>query len=187
MRVTHLFSIFSSVAGSLAATYTSCSESQIATLEVAISRATTKAFAAIDYLEANPNGSDLQTTWYGEFSTERYNKVLTAFKKFAPDLATTFRYDCSCQSTAVLATIGGTYGDVRICSVFFDGWPETGHRSQWDTIIHEATHFRDVLRTRDSGYGVEYCKQFALEDPNKAVENADNHARFAVEVPPFGP
>lgn len=41
------------------------------------------------------------------------------------------------------------------------------------TIIHEATHFRDVLGTRDHGYGVEYCKQFAIEDPEKAVENAE--------------
>lgn len=41
------------------------------------------------------------------------------------------------------------------------------------TIVHEATHFRDVLGTRDHGYGVDYCQQFAREDPEKAVENAE--------------
>lgn len=41
------------------------------------------------------------------------------------------------------------------------------------TIIHEATHFRDTLRTVDHGYDVDYCKQFAREDPDKAVENAE--------------
>lgn len=72
------------------------------------------------------------------------------------------------------------------------------------TLIHEATHLRDVLGTSDHGYGVELCKQFALEDPKKAVDNAElvflrpasapimlmlssNHDRFAVEVGPFGP
>ncbi|KAH6654709.1 hypothetical protein BKA67DRAFT_677239 [Truncatella angustata] len=189
MRGYRLFSLLPLLSGSLAATFTSCTDSQIATLEIAIERATNKSFAAIEHLEDNPNGSEIQTTWYGAFSTERYNRILTAFKKFAPDLATTFRYDCACVSSAVIATIGGTYGDVRICSVYFDETvvPPGGHRSQWDTIVHEATHFRDVLRTVDNGYGVEACKQFALEDPEKAVETADCHARFAVEVPPFGP
>lgn len=65
---------------SWAATFTSCTDAQIATLEAAIDRATNKSFAAIEHLEDNPNGSDIQTTWYGTFSTERYNRVLTAFK-----------------------------------------------------------------------------------------------------------
>ncbi|KAK1533940.1 neutral protease [Colletotrichum paranaense] len=190
MRISHLAGLLSIVSGTLAATFKSCTAAQIVTLEAAIERATNKSFAAIEHLEDNPNGSDVQTTWYGKFSTDRYNRVLTAFKKFAPDLSTTFSYDCSCTSTAVYATIGGTYGDVKICSVYFNEamLPPAGrHRNQWDTIIHEATHFRDVLGTTDYGYDVDYCKQFALEDPEKAVKNADNHARFAVEVPPWGP
>lgn len=57
------------------------------------------------------------------------------FQKFAPDLATTFSYDCSCVSDAVIATIGGTYGDVRICSVYFNEAvvpPSGQHRNQWE-------------------------------------------------------
>lgn len=56
-------------------------------------------------------------------------------QKFAPDLGTTFRYDCSCVSDAVIATIGGTYGDVRICSVYFNEAivpPSGQHRNQWE-------------------------------------------------------
>ncbi|KAL2884060.1 hypothetical protein SGCOL_000700 [Colletotrichum sp. CLE4] len=190
MRISHLAGLLSIVSGTLAATFKSCTDAQIVTLEAAIERATNKSLAAIEHLEDNPNGSDVQTTWYGTFSTARYNRVLTAFKvrlaelsffmvekhKFAPDLATTFSYDCSCTSTVVYATIGGTYGDVRICSVYFNEamLPPTGrHRNQWDTIIHEATHMRDVLGTTDYGYDVDLCKQFALEDPEKAVKNAE--------------
>lgn len=80
MQILHLVSLLSLLSGSSAATFKSCSDSQIATLEAAIGRATTKAYAAVDHLEANPNGSEVQTTWYGTFSTERYNRVLTAFK-----------------------------------------------------------------------------------------------------------
>lgn len=41
------------------------------------------------------------------------------------------------------------------------------------TIVHEATHFRDTLGTSDHGYGVDVCKQIALEDPDEAVDNAE--------------
>ncbi|KXH66466.1 neutral protease [Colletotrichum salicis] len=155
MRISHLAGLLCTVSGTLAATFKSCTAAQIVTLEAAIERATNKSLAAIEHLEDNPNGSDVQTT-----------------------------------CTVVYATIGGTYGDVKICSVYFNEamLPPTGrHRNQWDTIIHEATHMRDVLGTTDYGYDVDLCKQFALEDPEKAVKNADNHARFAVEVPPWGP
>lgn len=80
MRLSHLFGSSLLLSGVSAVTFTSCTAAQISTLEVAIDRATNKSYAAIEHLEANPNGSDIQTTWYGAFSTERYNRVLTAFK-----------------------------------------------------------------------------------------------------------
>lgn len=80
MRISHLLGFLPLLSGSRAATFTSCSAEQISTLEVAIDRATNKSYAAIEHLEANPNGSEIQTTWYGTFATERYNRVLTAFK-----------------------------------------------------------------------------------------------------------
>ncbi|KAI1842155.1 hypothetical protein JX265_005732 [Neoarthrinium moseri] len=190
MRGFHLFSALSLLTGSLAATFPNCTQSQIATLETAIDRATNKSYTVIEYLEDNPNGSDLQTAFFGAFSTERYNKVLNAFKKFAPDLATKFSYACDCQNDFVIATPTNTYGHMSICSVYFNEAvvpPKGQHRSQWDTLIHEATHFAEVLRTYDHANGVEACKALALVDPDDAVNTADCHARFAVEVPPFGP
>lgn len=80
MRLSHILSCLPLLSGIRAATFTSCTAAQIATLEVAIDRATNKSYAAIEHLEANPSGSEIQTTWYGAFSTDRYNRVLTAFK-----------------------------------------------------------------------------------------------------------
>ncbi|KAI1342867.1 Metalloprotease [Xylariaceae sp. FL0016] len=189
MRASGLLSTALQLGISWAVTFTSCSNSEIATLQTAMGRATDKAYAVIDYLEANPNGSDLWTTYYGAFTTERYNRVLTAFQKIAPDIATTYSYDCSCDSDVVIASIGGSYGEVQICNVYFNTGvvPATGMRSQWTTIIHESTHFPAVLRTYDNGYGADYCKQIALEDPEKALSTADCHTVFALEVPPYGP
>lgn len=80
MRFSHILSCLPLLSSARAATFTSCTAAQISTLEVAIDRATNKSYAAIEHLEANPNGSEIQTTWYGAFGTERYNRVLTAFK-----------------------------------------------------------------------------------------------------------
>lgn len=80
MKEFYLLSLFLLAPGSWAATFKSCTDSQIATLETAIERATNKSYAAIEHLEENPTGSDIQTTWYGAFSTDRYNRILTAFK-----------------------------------------------------------------------------------------------------------
>lgn len=80
MRISHILGLVPLLSSSGAVTFTSCTAAQISTLEVAIERATNKSYAAIEHLEANPNGSEIQTTWYGAFGTERYNRVLTAFK-----------------------------------------------------------------------------------------------------------
>lgn len=80
MRISHILGLVPLLSGSSAVTFTSCTAAQISTLEAAIERATNKSYAAIEHLEANPSGSEIQTTWYGAFSTERYNRVLTAFK-----------------------------------------------------------------------------------------------------------
>lgn len=80
MQIVHLIGLLFVLGGSWAATFTSCTDAQIAILETAIERATNKSFAAIEHLEDNPNGSEIQTTWYGTFSTDRYNRILTAFK-----------------------------------------------------------------------------------------------------------
>lgn len=80
MKPIEFLGALSLLSSTQAATFTSCSEEQVATLQIAIDRATERSFAAIRHLQENPNGSGVQTKWYGEFSTERYDKVLTAFE-----------------------------------------------------------------------------------------------------------
>ncbi|POS76957.1 hypothetical protein DHEL01_v204657 [Diaporthe helianthi] len=166
MRFSRILGLLPLLSGVRAASFTSCTEAEILTLERAIERATEKTWAAIDHLEANPNGSDLQTTWYGAFSQERYNRTLTGFKKFAPELATTFKYDCSCKGQDNIVTPGPCYGDIRVSSLYFNETliPPVGqHRNQWT----------DTLRAIDYGYGADFCKETALEDPVTASKTAE--------------
>ncbi|CAE6526718.1 unnamed protein product [Rhizoctonia solani] len=51
-----------------------------------------------------------------------------------------------------------------------------------DTIIHEGTHFTQVLGTDDYAYGQSACLSLASSNPTNAVYNADNHAFFSVNA-----
>ncbi|PKS12603.1 hypothetical protein jhhlp_000811 [Lomentospora prolificans] len=168
-----LLSLLFAAGDSLAATFASCSSSQIAALETAIEHATNKSYAVIDHFEANFKWRLLGT---GAFSQERCDRTLNAFRHMA-----------------VIATIGGTYGDVKICSIFIG------------TIIHEADslqscagYYRHRLRRgalpvdRQVGPGTSgfYCGlsaplRFLLVRSSRAPLSC--HARFAVDVQYFGP
>ncbi|KAJ4359477.1 uncharacterized protein N0V89_000031 [Didymosphaeria variabile] len=128
MKLTPLLSLATPAS---AASFANCNASQSAALEKAIARATEQAYAVVVHLENDPSGSALQTAYYGTFDTGRYTKILTAFRKMAPDL---------------------------------DGFT---------TLVHEATHLKELLGTHDYGYTPEVCKQIAREDPVEAVDNAE--------------
>lgn len=129
----HFLPLFTLLGSATAASFVDCTAPQIATIEKAIDRATERAYAAVEHLVANPNGSALQTAYYGKFDKARYTKILKAFRKMAPDLDAVFKYDCGCTSDVVIAFPTGTYGYTTICSVYFDEAiiPAEGFRSQW--------------------------------------------------------
>ncbi len=51
----------------------------------------------------------------------------------------------------------------------------TGFEDKYETIVHE-THAS--ARTKDLGCGRTTCKDLAISDPAKAVNNAENYAFF---------
>lgn len=90
MLISYLFVIaWLSVIGH-AATFKSCSTTQIATLQVAIDRATEGAYAVVEHLTANPRGSTLQTTWFGAFNATSHSRTLAAFRVCAHSYATSW-------------------------------------------------------------------------------------------------
>ncbi|TCK37928.1 lysine-specific metallo-endopeptidase family protein [Paraburkholderia sp. BL8N3] len=50
------------------------------------------------------------------------------------------------------------------------------------TIIHEATHFLDTIRTSDHAYGQFLSRRLAMQSPEKALKNADNFAWYVCSV-----
>ncbi|MDF0607138.1 type VI secretion system tip protein VgrG [Neisseriaceae bacterium TC5R-5] len=60
----------------------------------------------------------------------------------------------------------------------FDNAPLIGQDSKAGTLAHEMSHFNDILGTRDHMYGRDNCLQLAIDDPIKAISNADNFEMF---------
>ncbi|KAK0185414.1 hypothetical protein F5146DRAFT_180093 [Armillaria mellea] len=160
------------------ASYTSCSSSRQSINAQAITDSSTIAQASISHLEANPSGSTTQTTWYGTFATSRYKGTLSAFEGLATAPAS-WSYDCSCTDSDTYAYVyPSTYGKVYLCGYYWQ-CPATGSGSRADTIIHEGTHFPQILGTDDYAYGETACKSLAKSNPARAYLNADNHAFFS--------
>ncbi|PBK61739.1 zincin [Armillaria solidipes] len=146
------------------ASYTSCSSSRQSINAQAISDSSDIAQASIDHLEANPSGSTTQTT--------------CAFEGLVSEPAS-WTYDCSCTDSDTYAYVyPSTYGKVYLCGYYWQ-CPATGSGSRADTIIHEGTHFPQILGTDDYAYGETACKSLAKSNPARAYLNADNHAFFS--------
>ncbi|KAJ8075549.1 hypothetical protein PM082_021179 [Marasmius tenuissimus] len=101
-----------------------------------------------------------------------FNALLTA--------PASWTYDCSCTDSKIAAYVHkAEYGMIYLCGLYW-GVASTGPGSRADTLIHEGTHFAQVLDTSNYAYVQTNCKNLARSNPNNAVYNADNHALFSV-------
>ncbi|KAH7338326.1 hypothetical protein B0J17DRAFT_553604, partial [Rhizoctonia solani] len=158
--------------------YTGCSPSQQDQVTSAITVAQAYARESHTHLELNPSGSTRYTRWFGTFATNRYNDVLKSFSLLAKS-PSEWTYDCTCQDPKIYAYVNPrNYGTVYLCGYFWAALP-AGAGSKADTIIHEGTHFNQILGTADYAYGQRECLNLARTNPANAVYNADNHAFFS--------
>ena len=74
--------------------------------------------------------------------------------------------------------------DVYLCPTFF-GADVLGTDSRAGTLVHELSHFTIVADTRDHRYGQSATARLAADDPDRAIENADNLEYFAENTPPL--
>ena len=65
---------------------------------------------------------------------------------------------------------------VSFCDAYF-GAPLVGFNSKMGTIIHEFTHA--IKETSDHKYGMQNCRALATNNPDLAVDNADNYEYYS--------
>jgi len=161
-----------------------CTAGEQTDLTTAVGKATGYAGASKKYLKVMTSPTTRYTTWFGTYTAARYdtvrshyNKITQAFKKQPLTL------DCSCTDSGVYAYVypNAPY-KIYLCGAFWAA-PMTGTDSKAGTLIHEMSHFNVVAGTNDWAYGQTAAKALAINNPDRAVDNADSHEYFAENTP----
>ena len=171
-------------AGGGSNTFNACTTTRQSQLVSARTESKTYASDAENYLLANLQGPRY-TTWFGVFSSTRYNTVKNHFIAIsnAMDNANV-HFDCTCTQTNVYAYVYPNQPyNIYLCGAFWAA-PLTGTDSKAGTLIHEMSHFNVVAGTSDFAYGQTAAMNLAINNPNNAVQNADSHEYFAENTPP---
>lgn len=162
--------------------FNACTIDQQALIVDARAQAQAYASNAENYLLGNNQGSRY-TTWFGVYSSTRYNTVKTHFTAISDawdNAGVTF--DCGCKQNYYAYVYPNQPYNIYLCRVFWQA-PLSGTDSKAGTLIHEMSHFDVVASTDDVVYGQSGAKDLAINDPNKAITNADSHEYFAENTP----
>lgn len=168
-----------------AAAYANCTSTRQSQISSAHTQAKTYATNSLNYMNAGTRGSRY-TTWFGSYTSSRYNTVKTHYSKISTALNnSTITYNCSCDA-AYASAFAYVYPSqpyqIYLCNAFWAA-PNAGTDSRGGTIVHEMSHFTVNGGTSDYAYGQTAAKNLATRTPNKAIQNADNHEYFSENTP----
>lgn len=170
-----------------AATYTSCTSSQITVLDSVLTEAERIAIEARDILDSTPvserDEAGRYISWFGSYTSARYSTTSTNITKISSALSDeTIEFLCDCTEDYYAWVYPSEPYKIHICSAFWDA-PLTGADSQSGTVVHEMSHFNVIAGTDDHVYGQDGAFTTAQSDPVTAIDNADNYEYFAENAP----
>ena len=157
-----------------------CSAAQKDTLAQAVVTATAMSDAAFSYLANNPaDPAGVYHLWFGEISSSRWDTAKSHFDAISNAFHTqTVTFNCKCKQNVYAYVYPNRPYEITVCTVFWTA-PDSGFDSKGGTLIHEMSHFIVVAGTNDWAYGTTAAQNLASTDPDRALDNADNHEYFA--------
>ncbi len=159
-----------------------CSNSEQSAIISAVAASQNIANDSVAYLNGT-NAGPRYTTWFGEYTSSRWNTVAANFDAIKDALDNKSKvFDCSCNQSYFAYVYPNQPYKIYLCRAFWNA-AETGTDSRAGTIIHEMSHFNVVAGTDDIVYGQSGAKNLAISDPNQAIQNADSHEYFAENTP----
>ncbi|TFK67281.1 zincin, partial [Pluteus cervinus] len=125
---------------------------------------------------------EIYTKWFGVFNERRFGIVQEIFERLSTNNFTNYTYVCDCDECGAADADACAWKDIPdvIHLGQFWGASSYGISSRAGIIVHEATHFTKNGGTLDiSDYGPEACHEFAKDQPDEAVRNADSYQFFS--------
>ncbi len=133
--------------------------------------------------EQERQSSPRYTTWFGSYTEQRFNQVVDNFSAISDALTNeTLRFDCTCDDSYFAYVYPTQPYNIFLCQAFHQA-AELGTDSRAGTIIHELSHFNILAGTEDHVYSQQGTQNLASTDPDRAIDNADNHEYFAENTP----
>ena len=134
----------------------------------------------------NVRNTRMYRTWFGAFNQRRANIVRSVFKNSHDKIANNrLTYDFTgtvCDRNTYAYTCYHSNA-VFLCPLYVNQ-PSTlcnrGGNSKEETLAHEWTHAGG--NTADHAYGVANCQALANNDPDQAIDNADNYSFFYCRI-----
>lgn len=164
-------------------TYKKCSAAQQTTVLDALNAASSMANGASTYLNGAGSGTPRYVTWFGSYSSSRWNTAKSHFTAIKGALdSKPLALDCSCKQSYYAYVYPDSPYTVYLCKAFWTA-PLSGTDSKGGTIVHELSHFTVIGGTDDYDYGQSAAKALAISNPSQALFNADNHEYFAENTP----
>jgi len=162
--------------------YTNCTNTQKSTLSSALNYAVTMASNGYNYL-VNYGKTSSRYKWWFDYrttpSTTYFNTVKSNFSAIKNALANQpVTFDCSCTQNYYAYVYPNQPYKIYLCKAFWSA-PMTGRDSKAGTLVHEMSHFYAVASTDDWAYGATAAHNLAVNQPSKAIDNADNYEYFA--------
>jgi len=162
--------------------FTGCTSSRQTALTTARSNAYNYSTNSYSYLQAGTVGARY-TTWFGSYNSSRYSTVRSHFNSIQNAMNNAnVVFNCTCTDSAYAYVYPTQPYTIYLCNAFWNA-PALGTDSKAGTLIHEMSHFNVVSGTRDYAYGQTAAKNLAIQNPKKAVANADSHEYFGENTP----
>jgi peptidyl-Lys metalloendopeptidase len=165
--------------------YVSCSTTRQSSLVTALSNAQSISLKARNHLSSasSPSTDSAYRTWFGAYTSSRYSTVQSHYNNiYSAFVNQRFTFYCDCTDSSYAWVYANQPYRVHLCNAFWSA-PSLGIDSKAGTLVHEASHFTVVAGTQDYAYGQTACKNLAISNPSRAVNNADNHEYFAETRP----
>jgi len=121
--------------------------------------------------------SSTYQTWFGAYTTARYNYVRDTIGLIYRNTRVAYRCDDERGVYAYVYPSDATQ-TIYLCEAFWSANEAGGFDTKAGTLIHELSHFNNIGQTGDYAYGVTAARNLASNDPERATGNADNYEYF---------
>ena len=159
--------------------FKNCSSTEQNQLRTAIGNAYNYSARSQSWLAGHTSGGGSYQTWFGKYSSARFNRATTTFAAITDELTNrTVDLVCDANSNSMAYVYQDEHYVIHLGRGYWPAAP-TGYDSKAGTLIHESSHFYINGGADDHVYGLTQGRQLASTNPDLAVDNADNIEHFA--------